>query len=184
MNGILVAGVILFCLCHTFPALGGERRTAIKRRMGEMPYRGSFTLLIVASIILMIYGWRHSVPHTLYTPPEWGKTLTIMLMFISLTLFLASSLKSNLTRLLRHPQLSGLILWTVAHLLSNGDDRALLLFGTFGLWAILEIYLLNKRDGAWQKPDRRPLTTDIKAVLVGGIVSSIVWALHGAISGG
>jgi uncharacterized membrane protein len=50
------------------------------------------------------------------------------------------------------------------------------LFGGLALWAIIEIILLNRRDGAWVKPDPVPRKKDI-IVLVAGFTAYIIVAL-------
>jgi uncharacterized membrane protein len=121
-------------------------------RLGSNPYRGLFTLVIVASLVLMVFGWRQIIPETLYSPPAWGRLAAAPLMLIAFVLFVASNMAGNLKRWLRHPQLTGVATWAVAHLLANGEDRSVLLFGVMLVWALLAIVLINRRDGAWQKP--------------------------------
>jgi len=183
MSEYLIAGLILFCLSHVFSVLFRGGRAALIGRMGGKVYKGVFALTIVASLLLIILGWRMSEAQPVYSPPEWGRIVTLILMFLSFILFLAARLKSNIDRLLRHPQLSGVTLWAVAHLLSNGDDRSILLFGSIGLWSLIEMQLLNRRDGAWQKPEARPAISILKPVLAGVIVCSVVLGFHGYISG-
>ena len=43
---------------------------------------------------------------------------------------------NNVKRLLRHPQLTGVALWGIGHLLANGESRSIILFGGLGAWAI------------------------------------------------
>ncbi len=56
------------------------------------------------------------------------------------------------SRIVRHPQLTGVSIWAFAHLMMNGDSRSIVLFGTMFIWAILSIAaLINRRDGEWVK---------------------------------
>lgn len=183
MDLLLYLGIIIFFMTHTLPAAYPKAREEMIQSLGKKIYLAIFALESAAGIFLMIYGWRLSVPEHVYTPPEWGNQAAIILMFAAFILFLTSNMKSNLQRLLRHPQLSGVALWAVAHLLANGDDRSLLLFGSLGLWSVIEMHLLNRRDGDWQKPQKRPLSADLKPVLAGVVVCSVVWGLHVYISG-
>ena len=41
-------------------------------------------------------------------------------MFVALVLVLASGMPTNLKRVIRHPQLMGVAVWAIAHLLANG----------------------------------------------------------------
>ena len=93
-------------------------------------------------------------------------------------LFFGSQTKTNIKRFIRHPQMLGVILWSVAHLLVNGDSRSVLLFGGMGAWAILEIVFCNLRDGAWQKPGPSPLKWDVATLVIGGIAFAVLVLLH------
>ncbi len=61
---------------------------------------------------------------------------------------------SRFKQWVRHPQLTAVALWAVAHLLSNGESRSVILFGGLLIWAELSIYFINKRDGEWVKPSQ------------------------------
>ena len=62
----------------------------------------------------------------------------------------------------------------------NGDSRSLLLFGVLGAWCVVEILLINRRDGAWQKPEAPPLGTDIATAVVAVVVFVALIAFHGS----
>ena len=62
-----------------------------------------------------------------------------VLVFVALVLFFASQMSGYIKRALRHPQMIGTIVWAVSHLLTNGDSRSVILFGTLGIWALLEM---------------------------------------------
>ena len=57
--------------------------------------------------------------------------------------------------MIRHPQLTAVKLWALAHLLVNGDSASLLLFGGLLVWAAVEVVIINKQDGKspLNKPD-------------------------------
>jgi hypothetical protein len=98
-------------------------------------------------------------------------------------LFVGSNVPTNLKRIVRHPQLTGVAVWGIAHLLANGDLRSLVLFGGIGLWAVVAMVAINRRDGAWEKPEPLPLAAELKP-LVGGIVAYGVLVLaHPYIAG-
>ena len=65
------------------------------------------------------------------------------------------------------------VLWSVGHLLAGGSWPGVVLFGGLGLWAVLEIRFINRRDGAWQRPEPAPRKGDV-IVIVGGLVLSLV----------
>jgi uncharacterized membrane protein len=171
----LVLGVFLWSVIHFIPAVAVDFRKNVIGKIGENPYKGVFTLLMVFAIYLVISGWRATMPENLYLPPVWGRHLTALLVLISFILFIAPYHATNLKRYLRHPQLLGVTLWGIAHLLANGENRSIVLFGGLAVWAVIEIGLLNRRDGAWVKPDPVPVKKDV-ILVVAGLVSYLVVA--------
>jgi uncharacterized membrane protein len=91
---------------------------------------------------------------------------------------------TNLKRWIRHPQLTGVAVWGLAHLVANGDTRSLVLFGGLGAWAVLEIVLINRREGAWQKPAPLPITADLKPLVAAAVAFALLLYLHPWIAGG
>jgi hypothetical protein len=71
----------------------------------------------------------------------------------------------------------------MAHLLLNGDSRSVLLFGWLGVWAVLEIFFINKREGVWVKPDAPAWSREIKGVVISLVVLAVVVFLHPYIAG-
>jgi len=180
---LLIAGLVLWSTVHFFPAVAVQTRTNLISRYGQPSYKGLFAVLIICSIVLMVYGWRHVAPVAVYQPPEWGRAVAYVLVFFTFLLFVAAKRLTNIKRLLRHPQLTGVTLWSIGHLLANGDNRSLVLFAGIGVWALLEIGFINRRTGAWIKPEPVPLRRDIITVAIGVILYLVVLALHPYLSG-
>ncbi len=86
-------------------------------------YKLTFAAVIISAIVLMVSGWRAIEPVQLYTLPGWVNYFTLILVFIAFVLFVAAQVKTNIKRVLRHPQLTGLVFWCIGHLLANGDSR-------------------------------------------------------------
>ncbi|MCJ7815267.1 MAG: NnrU family protein, partial [Xanthomonadales bacterium] len=68
--------------------------------------------------------------------------------------------------------------WGMGHLLANGENRSIVLFAGLAIWAVIEIPLLNRRDGAWIKPDPVPAKKDLILVVAGLVVYVIVAVSH------
>lgn len=179
----LALGVLLWSAAHLFPSLGVATRASWIERIGEGPYKGGFTLALVLALGLMILGWRGTSPGFVYAPPSWGVTAALPLMALGLLLFVASGVPTHIKRVLRHPQLTGVAIWSAAHLLANGEDRSLLLFGGLGLWAILEMLAINRRDGAWQKPKAVPLLAELRPLVAMVVVFAVLYFAHPYIAG-
>lgn len=174
----LVLGVFLWSLIHFIPAIAVDFRKTIIGKMGEKPYKGVFALLMILALYLIIAGWKTSIPQNLYVPPVWGRHAASLLVLIGFILFLAPYHATNLKRLLRHPQLTGVIVWGAGHLLANGESRSIILFGGLAIWAFIEILLLNRRDGPRVKPDSVPVKKDIILLVAGLFSFAVVAALH------
>jgi uncharacterized membrane protein len=180
---LLLIGVVLWSLVHLYPALLPDSRKKVFDKLGEGPYKSAFTLGILAGVALIIVGWRSITPAGVYAPPLGPGPVPGLLVLLTFILFAASGIPGNIRRFIRHPQMTGTILWGVSHLLSNGSDRAILLFGGLTLWAILEIILINKRDGAWQKPEKAPLKKDVITIVGGVVVYLVVVFFHESLFG-
>ncbi|MGD8734450.1 MAG: NnrU family protein, partial [Gammaproteobacteria bacterium] len=73
--------------------------------------------------------------------------------------------------------LTGVLIWAVGHLLANGDSRSLVLFGGLGLWCVMQIVAINRREGPWIRPDPVPRRMDAVPVVIGIIAYAILlWA--------
>lgn len=169
----LVLGIVLWSAAHLLRCVAPSLRASLIERVGAEPYRGLFSLVILISIAAMVVGWRSATPALLYAPPRFAGTAAQLLMLVALVLFAASGVPTNIKRFVRHPQLTGVTTWSAAHLLANGDTRAVALFAGIGVWAIVEIALINRREGTWRKPSSLPLTAEVKP-LVGGLVAYVV----------
>jgi uncharacterized membrane protein len=173
----LILGILLWAAAHLFPAMGVDRRARVVERLGEGPYRGLFSVVIAVAVVLMVFGWQSATPTLIYRAPSLGPPLTGMIMLVALVLFFAARLQTNIKRALRHPQLSGVLVWAFAHLLANGDSRSVTLFGGLAAWSVVQMIAINRRDGPWKKPDPVPLKRDVLPVVVGVVAYGILlWA--------
>ncbi len=174
----LCIGVLLFMLVHFIPSLARGLKSSLIVHIGEHPYKGLFALLLVISVALIVFGWRSTTPELVYLPPGRGATLTTILMLISVVLFGAAQYPTRIKRVVRHPQLTGMAAWSSGHLLSNGDSRSLILFGGLGLWALIEILLINRREGPWAKPDGPSLFVETRGLVISVVIFFVLVYLH------
>lgn len=174
----LVAGVLLWSAIHLIPTLARPLRQSLIERMGNNAYRGVFSLLILISIGLIVVGWRSTPETTVYQLPYWSRPVGFLLMIVSFILFGAANYTTAIKRILPHPMLTGMIIWAISHLLTNGSTRALVLFGGLGIWAIIEIPLINARDGAYSPPDPPGFKAELKGVTISAVVFIVVVFLH------
>lgn len=180
---VLAIGILLFAGVHLIPSLAPGLKASWYNRLGEGGYKGSFSLLLLAALALIVIGWRSTLPTLFYLPSPALHALALGLLLITFLLFVVSSRNSRLRRLVRHPQLTGVTLWSIAHLLLNGDNRSLLLFGGMGLWAIVEMIAINRREGAWIKAEAPPWSTELVNLIIACAVIALVIFIHPWLAG-
>ncbi|MFC1776355.1 NnrU family protein [Pseudomonadota bacterium] len=186
----LVLGVLLWSLVHMLPGLTKDLKKNLVDRIGEYPYKGLFLLFMVLSIYLIISGWTSMTPvepdvlAELYTAPEWGGYAAALLVLIGFILFLAPYPPNNFKRMLRHPQLIGMVCWGAGHLLAVGTARSIVLFGGLSVWAIIEMFLINRRDGEWVRPEQVSFMKDFTQVLFSVLAYMAFLYTHHMLFGG
>jgi uncharacterized membrane protein len=175
---LLIFGMLLWSLTHLFPSAMHDARSKIVAALGNNAYRGLFSLLIAASLLMIIFGWKSATLSGLYVPPLFGSILPSILLLIAFILLVAAQTNTNIKRFVRHPQLTGVAAWGIAHLLTNGESRSVVLFGGMTLWALVMMILCGRRDGPWQKPGPVALGSDIVTVVVGVIAYGVLLYAH------
>lgn len=174
----LVLGIIIWSAMHFIPASAPGFRSKLIDRFGTVLYKVGFGIITLAALALIIWSWPKASANSLYLPPTWGAFFTIFLTLIAFVLFFAPYIDNNYRRMIRHPQLVGVILWGVGHLLANGEARSVVLFGGLTLWALLEIWLVNRRDGSWVKPEAVAAIADVRLLLAGAGFYTIFMFTH------
>ena len=175
---LLLAGIILWFLVHSFPATAAARRDALVAKLGDNAYRGVFSLVILAALLMIVFGWKAAVPSAIYVPPMTPGIVPSILVFVGLVLFFASQMNGHIRRSTRHPQMLGTLAWAIAHLLTNGDSRSVVLFGGLAIWAVFEIVMINRRDGPRGEVAAAVGKFDLIAIVVGGVVFALVGHFH------
>lgn len=143
---LLILGVLLWSGAHLFKRLAPERRAAF----GE-PFKGAVALALVASIVLMVIGYRMADGAFFWGRHPATVGINNLLTLFAVYLFAASGMKTWITSKIRHPQLTAVKAWAVGHLLVNGDVESFILFGGLLAWAVAEVVLINR-----QTADARP----------------------------
>lgn len=174
----IVLGVLLWSAIHFVPTIGGSLKTRLIETWGEIGYKAGFAVVVLLSVILIVVGWRSTEPAAIYWPPSWAGPVTGLLMVVAFLLLGATGRKTRIRHFVRHPQLMGVLVWSIAHLLSNGDSRSVILFGGFALWALIEMPLISAREGTWIKPELPSVAVEIRGIVISLIVLAAVFALH------
>ena len=167
----MLAGLILFFGPHLLPTLPKFRAMKVKF-LGESGYKGAFTLFSIAGLGLLAYGKSEIGFHFLYSTIDSVRPFMPLIMWASFFLLASAHRRSNVKRYTAHPMLWGIILWSVGHLLVNGDLGSVILFGSFLVYSLIDIYSANRRGAkkntakvAW-KVDLMVLVTTLVLTLV------------------
>ncbi len=177
---LLVLGVLEWSIVHSLKRLATNIRGAMTARMGEGS-KGVIALLLVLSVVLMVVGYKQADLVVIWEPPAFFRHINNLLMVLAFYCFGASARKTDKVWLgtkIRHPQLTGFIIWAVAHLMVNGDLASVVLFGGLLGWAIISIGLINRASGPWTPPERAPMKSEIILVVITLILVGIVSAIH------
>jgi uncharacterized membrane protein len=97
-------------------------------------------------------------------------------MLFAVYLYAASGMKTRITRAIRHPQLTAVKTWAVAHLLVNGDLASVVLFGGLLAWAVVSVILINRAEPRGPLPEPAPMGKEIGAVVgTVAVYGAIAW---------
>jgi len=168
----LTTGVTLWVLAHAFKRLAPSLRSSMGQR-GKALVTG----LLVLAIILMVQGYRNAEPTILWSLPSWAVHLNNLLMVSAVLLFGMSATTGRLRGKLRHPMLWSVVVWSIAHLLVNGDLASLILFGGMGVWALLQMQLINQSE-TWDRPAPGDAKKDALLVVITLVAFGIMTGAH------
>ncbi|HCQ65829.1 MAG TPA: hypothetical protein DIU07_12060 [Rhodobacteraceae bacterium] len=143
---LLILGVLLWAAAHFFKRVAPAKRA----QMGDKA-QGIVALALLASVVLMVIGFRMTDAAILWDRHPATVGINNLLNLLAVYLFAASGMKTWITSKIRHPQLTAMKAWAVAHLLVNGDLPSFILFGGLLAWAVAEVILINR-----QTEDTRP----------------------------
>lgn len=144
---LLILGLLIFLGIHSVSIVAPGWRDAQVARLGEMPWKGVYTVLAIVGFALLVigYGQARGAPVVLYTPPVALRHVALLLMLPVFVLLLAAYLPGRIKTAAKHPMLLATKLWATAHLLANGNLADVLLFGGFLAWAVADRISMKRR---------------------------------------
>lgn len=172
--GLLVLGLALWWVAHLFKRVAPDARA----RLGNAG-KGAATVAILASLVLMYFGYGAAKETA---DVWWGRSPALvginnLLMVFAVYLYAASGTRSALARKIRHPQLTAVKVWAVAHLLVNGDLPSVVLFGGLLAWAVVSVITINRAQPEWTPPEAKP-GAEWKAVVGTVVVLVVIMLIH------
>ena len=170
----LLIGLALFLGIHSLQSLAPQMRQNGIARWGALGFKAVYAAVSVLGLYLLVHGYGQARldPVVLWTPPRGMQHASILLMWVSMVLLLASYVPGNQIKAkLRHPMTLSVKVWALGHLLSNGNWADVLLFGGFLIWAVLVFRAARKRDchSLHSAPEGKWLDTALAVVIGTGV---------------
>ncbi len=179
--GWLISGMVLLFGIHVLPHFQTLRGQLVER-FGLWPYKGLFALVSLGGLALIVYGFPRADVIPLWSPPSWSSIAALAAMPVVFILIVAAYVPNNIRRFMRHPMLTGVLLWAVAHLLTSGDQASVTLFGGFAVYSLFAMWSGNRRGA---RLSDRVVTFGYDAVVViAGLVGyAVVLYAHAELFG-
>lgn len=173
---ILILGLALWCGGHFFKRAAPDARASMGAKA-----RGPVTLVLLGGVILMVIGYRMSDGAVFWGRHPATVGINNLLMLLSVYLFAVSGMKTAVARKMRHPMLTAVKVWALAHLLVNGDVASFILFGGLLAWAVAEVIVINRAEPNWTPPPAKPARKEIIAVVATVVTYAVIVAIHYAL---
>ncbi|SFE30201.1 NnrU family protein [Roseivivax sediminis] len=169
---LLVLGIALWVAAHLFKRVAPERRAA----MGDKG-KGAVAVALLVALVLIVLGYRGAPFINVWTPPAFMVHINNLLMLVAVFVYGMSATTGRLRGKMRHPQLTAVKIWAVAHLLVNGDLASIILFGSMLAWAVAEVIVINRSE-AWVRPEPGPAKKDILLVVITLVMFAVITGIH------
>jgi uncharacterized membrane protein len=191
---VLLLGLVLFLGIHSVAIVAPRARDAWVQRLGEMPWKGLYSLVSLAGFALIVwgYGLARQQPVLLYSMPSGFRHVAALLMLPVFVLLFAAYLPGRIQTAAKHPMLLAVKLWALAHLLgqsaTGGTLADVALFGGFLVWAVVDRISVKRRAAVGllrTLPLGPPRPINDAMALVGGLAVYAVFAfwLHAVLFG-
>jgi uncharacterized membrane protein len=169
----MILGLVLFIGTHVVTTQRDLRGKLIGIG-GEAVYKIAYAILAIAGIALISYGfsiYRSGGMIEVWTPPKWTRHVTEALMLPAAILLMAAYARGRIYRAVKHPMITAVKTWALAHLISNGDLGSIILFGSLLAWAVFDRISLKRRSdpGGPPIPVGGP-KNDLIAIIAGIVV--------------
>lgn len=171
---MLAAGLILFFTAHLIRSLAPDVRRNLKNKLGETPYKIAYSAIAGLGMALFIFGYKQAEYIWLWAPLPGSPFVTHGLMLPAALLLIAPYIPNSWGKRMQHPMMLGVMFWSIAHLWTNGHLKAVLLFGSFGLFAALIML-----KGNWSKEiEAQPIWKNGLWIVAGLLLYGLARHLH------
>jgi len=181
----LLTSLGAFVAFHVVPAIGPLRRFLVGA-MGSVMYTVTYSAVSVGLLVWVGFAYGEAEYVELWPRSEWMIWVPVALMYPACAFLMGSLKNANplsvgvraddydpdrpaIVSITRHPLMWALILWSGAHIVPNGDQASVLMFGLFALYGAAGPRIIDAKK-------RRQLGFDAWAKLAGPTSSVPFWA--------
>ena len=172
----LILGLVLFIGIHLVPGSPALRAKTV-RAVGLNGYKAAFSLVSVAGLVLIWIGYARAPAEQIFTPSETVRLILPIAMALAFILMACAYAPGRIRRLVRHPMMASVLIWSSLHLLANGDLASNILFGSFAIWSVFAILSAMQRGQKLGDSRIRPWADPVAAA-IGLIAFGIVFYGH------
>lgn len=183
---LFFGGLTLFFAAHFFTTFRPRGERDIRERMGRGPYMGLYSLVSLAGFVAMVWGFAGIKPWIpLWHPPAWSRHVTMALMLPAFVLLVAAYTPTGfIKKAVGHPMLLAVLLWSLGHLIANGDLAGIALFGAFFVYSLVDRFAVRARGDRGPKPASPSILGDMIAVAIGlAVYGLFIYDLHDRLIG-
>jgi len=175
-------GLLVFFGTHFYTAFRRRDEDGVAGMLGRGPYMAIYSVISVIGFVALIWGYAYLKPWmTLSLPPDWMRHIAMALMLPAMVLIVAAYAPPTgfIKKAVKHPMLTAVKLWALAHLLVNWDVGSLILFGSFLLFGVVDRIAVKKRGDGGAANAQPNVLGDLIALAVGAaLYALLVYELH------
>ncbi len=168
----LIIGIILFFGPHFFSLLLPQQRNAVRSVLGEGPFKVAYSLISVGGLVALGFAYvqEKADPNAaiFYEPFFQARHAMFLLVYFAFILIFANKSQGYISRFVRHPFSIGVALWSIGHLIMNGERIVVVIFSLLLTVAILDIILSSIRNTGPAHPPK--ISHDVRAIGIGTVL--------------
>ncbi len=169
-----ILGLVLFFGVHMLPFYPEYRKQLIEKIDNETidsedMYKIIFSVVALIGLIFIGVGKGSTEFIGLWETSGISRYISVILIFVSFVLMVSAYMPNNIKHYVPHPMLTGIIIWGVMHMITNGDIVSLILFGSFVVYSVTAIILANRRtyDESTDQDVQEKMPANKDAIVIG-----------------
>ncbi|MBT2130556.1 NnrU family protein [Aliiroseovarius lamellibrachiae] len=173
---ILILGLALWYAGHFWKRAWPEKHAALGDKA-----KGISALIIVTGIVLMVVGHSSMDSYDLWSYPSFLKHINNLAILFAIYFMSPGPSKGAIFYKMRHPMLTGMIIWALAHVAVNPDPASMMLFGGLTVWSVIEMRVINRAEPNWTPIPKGSIAKDAMFLFASLILLAVIGYIHSLI---